>query len=657
MYNRENMHNTVIDETSPMYYFSSPVAKFSVNSCARAVSIAANRTVFFLRDLAMLKRTHTCGQLRLEDVGKKVTLAGWVHFYRDHGNLIFIDVRDREGLTQLVFDREEQPELHKLAETLRCEWVVAAKGLVQPRGEGMANPKLSTGEIEVAVAQLEIISVAKTPPFEMEDADKTSEELRLVNRYIDLRRPQMQEKLRVRHRVTKITRDYFDQLGFWEIETPMLAKSTPEGARDFLVPSRTHQNCFYALPQSPQLFKQILMMSGVDKYFQIVRCFRDEDPRADRQAEFTQIDVEMSFVDSNDVIGVHENLAAKIWNHILGINVKVPMRRMSYSQALADYGTDRPDLRFDMKLKDISDIAGKSSFRVFTSSIEGGGIVKGLCAPGGEKYSRSDIEKTLTSFAADYGAKGLLWLKTKKENGRLTLTGSIAKFFGDEQLAQIIERFGAKEKDLLLFIAGEPATVNKALAPLRCRLAGELKLYDEKSFEFVWIVDFPLFEWSEDEKRYDSLHHPFTAPVAEDLDKLDSDPGNICSQAYDIVVNGSEIGGGSIRIHDPKTQQKVFKLLNISDEQARQRFGFFLRALEYGTPPHGGIALGLDRLIMLLTGTDNIRDVIAFPKTLRGQCLLTGAPSGVDQKQLDELNLRTQKHSHAAEQQTGEDQP
>ncbi len=601
----------------------------------------------------MLKRTHNCGQLRLEDAGKKVILAGWVHSYRDHGNLVFIDLRDREGLTQLVFNPETQPEAHSLARTIRCEWVIAAKGVIQPRGEGMENPKLPTGQIEVSVQHLELLNVSRTPPFEIDTAEKTSEELRLASRYIDLRRPKMQQILQRRHRVTRLVRDYFNALGFLEIETPMLAKSTPEGARDFLVPSRLHKNCFYALPQSPQLFKQILMVSGVDKYFQIVRCFRDEDPRADRQAEFTQIDVEMSFIDSNDVIGVHENLIAKIWKQILDVDVTAPMRRITYKEAMADYGTDRPDLRFDLKLKDISDIAKQSTFNVFTKTIEQGGIVKGLCAPG-EKYSRSDIEKTLTNFVADFGAKGLSWTKVKKENNQLSLAGGVAKFFSPEQQQQVIEHFKAKDADMLLFIADKEAIANKALAPLRCKLAKELKLYDERRFEFLWVVDFPLFEWNENEKRYDSLHHPFTAPVEEDLDKLETDPANVRSQAYDIVINGSEVGGGSIRIHNPKIQQKVFELLKISKSQAQQRFGFFLRALEYGAPPHGGIAIGLDRLIMLLTGTENIRDVIAFPKTQRGQCLLTDAPSDVDQKQLDELNLRTQKHLHAIEQKPDE---
>lgn len=603
----------------------------------------------------MLKRTHNCGQLGFDDSGKKVVLAGWVNSYRDHGNLVFVDLRDREGLTQLVFDPQSFPEQHKLARTLRCEWVIGARGIVRKRGEGLENPKLPTGQIEVLIDNIEILNKAKTPPFEIVDAYKTNEEIRLTNRYLDLRRPEMQDKLRTRHKVTKITRDYFDSLDFWEIETPILAKSTPEGARDFLVPSRLYPNHFYALPQSPQLFKQMLMVSGVDKYFQIVRCFRDEDPRADRQAEFTQIDVEMSFVNVDDVITVHENLVAKIWHDILGVEVKTPIRRMKYSEAMEDYGTDRPDLRFDLKLKNVSDIAKGCQFKVFTSTIQKGGIVKGICVPnldektGKVVFTRNYIEKNLADCVADYGARGLAWMKVVADQGKLTGQSTIAKFFTTEQLTAIIERFKAKENDLILFVADAEKNANKALAPLRCRLARELNLYDENAFEFVWVIDFPLFEYNTDEKRYDSLHHPFTTPIETDIAKLDTDPANITSQAYDIVVNGSEVGGGSIRIHNPEIQEKVFSLLNISKVQAQAQFGFFLKALDYGAPPHGGIALGLDRMVMLLTGTDNIRDVIAFPKTQRGQCLLSNAPSMVDAKQLDELSLKTQKHLHAIE--------
>ena len=593
----------------------------------------------------MLKRTVDCGGLRIGDDGKTVVVSGWVNSYRDHGSLVFIDLRDREGIVQLVFDPETHPEAHEVARQLRCEWVIAVKGLVRPRSEGMANPKMVTGEIEIAVEELEVLNTAKTPPFEIDGGDNVNEETRLTNRYIDIRRPEMQEKLRVRHKVTKIVRDYYDELGFWEIETPMLGKSTPEGARDYLVPSRLYQGSFYALPQSPQLFKQILMVAGTDKYFQIVRCFRDEDPRADRQAEFTQIDLEMSFVDSEDVMTVNEGLIARVFKEILGVEVSLPIRRMTYKDAVDNYGIDRPDLRFDMKLYDVSDIVAGSDFKVFSSTLDNGGVIKGLCAPGGAKYSRKDIEKTFTGFVGDYGAKGLAWFKVAKDDsGNVGLASSIAKFFNDEQKSKLIERFGANEGDLILMVADSEAVANKSLAPLRVHLGEKLGLCREGQFEFVWVVDFPMFEWNEDSKRYDSLHHPFTAPAVDEVGKLETDPGNIISQAYDLVVNGSEVGGGSIRIHNPEMQAKVFDLLNISKEQAKDRFGFFLKALEYGAPPHGGLAFGLDRLVMLLTGTDNIRDVIAFPKTQRGQCLLTDAPSDVDQKQLDELNIRMQTH-------------
>ncbi len=599
-----------------------------------------------------MKRTHHCGQLRLEHVDEEVTLCGWVNSYRDHGNLVFIDLRDRSGLIQVVFDPEYNLESHRLARSLRCEWVIACRGKVRPRGQGLENPKLATGQIEVIVEQLDLLNTAKTPPFETDSADQVNEEIRLSYRYIDLRRKSMQNRLKVRHQVTKITRDYFDEQGFWEIETPMLGKSTPEGARDFLVPSRLYKGNFYALPQSPQLFKQILMVSGCERYFQIVRCFRDEDPRADRQAEFTQIDVEMSFVDADDVMTVNERLIARIFKKILGVEVPLPVPRMTYAQAMDEYGIDRPDLRFDMKLKDLSDLVKDSSFKVFTSVVEKGGVVKGFCAPGGGRYSRSDIEKTMTEFVADFGARGLAWFKVgaAEGGGGLELKSSIAKFFTPSQQQQILSRFNAAEDDLILMVADQVETANKALAPLRVRLGKELGLVREGDYRFIWVIDFPLFEWNEGDKRFDSLHHPFTSPVPEDLEKLDTDPGHIRSQAYDLVVNGSEIGGGSVRIHNPLTQAKVFDLLKITRQQARDRFGFFLKALEYGAPPHGGIAFGLDRLVMLLTGTDNIRDVIAFPKTQRGQCLLTDAPSEVDASQLEELNLRVQKHLHQLEQ-------
>lgn len=609
-----------------------------------------NQNFYEKRVKYMLKRTHHCGELRLEHDTQTVVVSGWVKSYRDHGNLVFIDLRDRNGLVQLVFDPEAASECHKTARDLRCEWVVAAKGVVRPRGEGLENPKLATGQIEVLVTELQVLNTAKTPPFEIDAAEQVNEELRLQYRYIDIRRTDMLDKLSIRHRVTKIVRDYYDENGFWEIETPMLGKSTPEGARDFLVPSRLCQGAFYALPQSPQLFKQILMVANTDKYFQIVRCFRDEDPRADRQAEFTQIDVEMSFVDADDVMSMNEGVIRRVFKEILDVDIPNPVPRISYQQAVDEYGIDRPDMRFEMKLKDISDIAKESTFKVFTSTVEKGGIVKGLCAPGGAKYSRSDIEKKLTAFVGEYGAKGLAWMKIEKnEQGHVVPKSSISKFFNDEQLAQLLERFDANEGDLILLVADKPDAANKALAPLRVRLGRELELFDPNEFKFVWVVDFPLFEWNEDQKRYDSLHHPFTCPVEEDMGKLETDPANICSQAYDMVVNGSEIGGGSVRIHNPQVQAKVFDLLNISKKQAEDRFGFFLKALEYGAPPHGGIAFGLDRLVMLLTGTENIRDVIAFPKTQRGQCLMTNAPSDVDQAQLDELNLRVQKHLHQIE--------
>lgn len=589
-------------------------------------------------DNPMQYRTHTCGELRNDHVGQSVTLSGWVNNYRDLGGVRFIDLRDRDGITQIVF-HPEAAEAHAVARGLRREDVITIVGQCITR-EGGENPKLATGKIEVDATQITILNDSANPPFIPDEADKVGEETRLRYRYVDLRRPAMQHILKTRHRVTKITRDYFDEHGFYEVETPFLCRSTPEGARDFLVPSRLQAGEFYALPQSPQLFKQILMVGGLEKYIQIVRCFRDEDPRADRQAEFTQVDMEMAFVEQDDVMGVNEGLMRRIWKDVLDIDIPAPIRRMTYADAMNDYGSDRPDLRFDMKLVDVSDLATQTDFKVFKGAVEAGGMVKAIRVPGGGSMTRKETD-ALAEWVKQFGAGGLPIVKV--EGGDLA-TG-VAKFLAPIKDG-LIERMGATDGDLLCFgVDAKPATVHRVLGELRVKLAHDLKMIDPKQAEWLWVVDFPLVEWSEEKKRWDSLHHPFTAPADEDLDKLDSDDhaaiASIKSKAYDLVLNGSEMGGGSIRIHAPSVQSKVFKLLGIDEEEAKAKFGFLLDALKYGAPPHGGLAFGLDRTVMQLVGTSNIRDVIAFPKTQNGADLMTEAPSAVDDAQLKELSLRT----------------
>ena len=582
------------------------------------------------------KRTHYCGELRKEDIGKEVCIMGWVHRRRDHGGLIFIDLRDRTGIGQLALDPDRDPEAHAKAEAVRNEFVVAAIGKVSPRPEGTVNPKMATGEVEVEISEIRILNPAKTPPFMLDEFSEVAENLRLKYRYLDLRRVGIQQNLIMRHKVAQTVRNYLTEKDFLEIETPMLTKSTPEGARDYLVPSRVNLGNFYALPQSPQLFKQLLMVSGFDRYFQIVRCFRDEDLRADRQPEFTQIDCELSFVDRDDIMSIMEGMIETVFKKTIDADITVPVPRMTYAEALDRYGVDNPDLRFDMELINITELVKGCGFKVFASVAESGGLVKAINAKGCSTFSRRELDD-LTDFVAIYGAKGMAWVKIQEDG---TWQSPIAKFFTEQELADIGAALDAQPGDLLLFGADTPAITNEALGRLRGHLGNKLELADPKDYKFVWITDFPLLEWDAEARRHVAVHHPFTAPMDEDVHLLETEPGKVRAKAYDLVLNGSEIGGGSIRIHNQDVQSQMFKLLGIGEEEAREKFGFLLDALEFGAPPHGGIAFGLDRVMMILTGASSIRDVIAFPKTQKATCLMSEAPGAVDEKQLRELGIR-----------------
>ncbi len=585
--------------------------------------------------LGDMRRTHHCNALSAREMGKEVVLMGWVLRRRDHGGVIFIDLRDREGITQVVFNPEINPDIHAKAHTLRSEFVLGVRGRVEPRPEGMINAKLPTGEIEVLVDELKILNPAKTPPFMIEDYVDVSEPIRLKNRHMDLRRPPLQRNIITRHKASAAVRRFLNGNGFLDIETPVLTRSTPEGARDYLVPSRVNAGQFYALPQSPQLFKQLLMISGFDRYYQIVRCFRDEDLRADRQPEFTQIDIEMSFVGEDDLLTLSEDMMASLFDEVMGQSITHPFPRLTYTEAMDRYGLDKPDTRFELELKDISDIVADSGFKVFSSVVKNGGIVKALNAKGCIDFSRKEIDD-LTAFVAVYRAKGLAWIKVRDNAWQ----SPIAKFFTEEEKARLAERIDMAPGDLVFFVADQPKVTNEALGHLRNHLGKRLGLIDDSRFGFVWVTHFPMFEFDEVEQRCQALHHPFTAPLEEDYDRLETDPLAVRSRAYDLVLNGFEIGGGSIRIHDMQLQKRVFSALGMQPADYTEKFGFLLDALASGAPPHGGIAFGFDRLVMLLCGESSIRDVIAFPKTQRAACLLTNAPSEAAKAQLDELSLR-----------------
>ncbi|MEK4923584.1 aspartate--tRNA ligase [Cytobacillus sp. FSL R5-0569] len=583
----------------------------------------------------MFGRTYYCGEITEKAIGEKVTLKGWVQKRRDLGGLIFIDLRDRTGIVQVVFNPEVSQEALALAEKIRNEYVLDIEGVVIEREQGTVNESLTTGKIEIRVEKVTILNEAKTPPFTIDEKSEVSEDVRLKYRYLDLRRPVMANTLKLRHQVTKAIRGFLDDADFIDVETPILTKSTPEGARDYLVPSRVHPGEFYALPQSPQIFKQLLMVSGVDRYYQIARCFRDEDLRADRQPEFTQIDIEMSFMSQEDIIELMESMMAKIMRDVKGQEVHIPFPRLTYHEAMSRYGSDKPDTRFEMELTDLSDIVKDSSFKVFAGAVSSGGQVKAINVKGAAStYSRKDID-ALTEFVSVYGAKGLAWLKAEEEG----LKGPIAKFVSEEEQAAIQSALGVEAGDLLLFVADKKSVVADALGALRLKLGKQLELIDESKFNFLWVTDWPLLEYDEEDGRYYAAHHPFTMPQRQDLEKLADQPGEVKAQAYDLVLNGYELGGGSLRIFERDIQERMFEILGFSKEEAVEQFGFLLEAFDYGTPPHGGIALGLDRLVMLLAGRTNLRDTIAFPKTASASCVLTDAPGEVSEAQLNDLHL------------------
>lgn len=584
----------------------------------------------------MNKRTTYCGSVTEEYIGQTVTLNGWVQKRRDLGGLIFIDLRDREGVVQIVFNPDFSEEALKIADKVRSEYVIQVKGQVTKRDKKSVNDKIKTGKVEVQVSSIEILNESETPPFSITDVNDIDENVRLKYRYIDLRRESLAQTFKMRHQITRSVRNYLDEGDFFEVETPVLTKSTPEGARDYLVPSRVHDGEFYALPQSPQIFKQLLMIGGFDKYYQIVKCFRDEDLRADRQPEFTQIDIEMSFVDQEDVMTMNEGLMKRIMKDVKGIDITTPFPRMTYAEAMERYGIDKPDTRFGMELINLSQLASQMEFKVFKGAVENGGEVKAIVVENGaDDYSRKDIDQ-LQSFASIYGAKGLAWVKVTDEG----LNGPISKFFNESHTEELLKETEAKSGDLILFVADKKDVVAASLAQLRNKLGKERGLIDPNQYNFLWVTDWPLFEYDEDTNRYVAAHHPFTAPKKEHEDMLETDPTNVEANAYDIVLNGFELGGGSIRIHKSDLQEKMFKALGFTDEEAQEQFGFLIEAFKYGAPPHGGIALGLDRLVMLLAGRTNLRDTIAFPKTASASCLLTDAPSKVSNSQLQELHLQ-----------------